>query len=491
MVFPHLAPEAGYRRVNLLYKAILILLFLFVGGMGIWHITLKKTYRPAVMALVTVLFFGGIYMLIFPPFSTPDEDIHYANAYTLSNMLMFQETTDADGYVYMRADDAALSLPTEPEKEEYLYIAKALFSGIENSEMIVSTYQGTDTFIWIYLPQALGLTLGRLLQAGPLLSWYLARFFNLLVYGIMIYKAVSWMPFASFSPVAISLMPMVLELISSLSYDAGVIGLSLMFTAYALRLIYISPTVKKKDVVMVTLLMAFLTPVKVIYSVLALLMFCIPKQKFGTRKKYGMTAGVMILGMIATTLAAQASRFVIYLSGNNTTPEAIGGEGYQLSTLLLNPGMVAKIYLESIRRMGGTQLGMMLGDKLGYIIIPVNLIIIMAVLLCLIFSVIHVEQEPLYVTWKHKWIFTAICVAIYFLANFLMLLAWTQAGLPYIQGVQGRYYIPGLLLLLCITRSRNLTLKYSVDHYLYFIMSLANAWAVANVVEYIVEPALG
>ena len=80
------------------------------------------------------------------------------------------------------------------------------------------------------------------------------------------------------------------------------------------------------------------------------------------------------------------------------------------------------------------------------------------------------ENEVSSVKFSDKLWSTTIILASSLLTFMSMLLAWTPKSYTTIEGVQGRYFIPLLVLLIPILRNKFVTIKSSADKYMMFIL---------------------
>jgi len=85
-----------------------------------------------------------------------------------------------------------------------------------------------------YLPQAVGIGLGRLLGASPLTCFYLARLGNLLAAVALLFFAIRLAPFGKQLFMLVGLLPMTMFELASLSCDALTISGAMFFTALLL-----------------------------------------------------------------------------------------------------------------------------------------------------------------------------------------------------------------------------------------------------------------
>ena len=93
-----------------------------------------------------------------------------------------------------------------------------------------------------------------------------------------------------------------------------------------------------------------------------------------------------------------------------------------------------------------------IGSKLGWLEISVNPFIITSFIVLLILATIS-EKNTLEFKWKSKIWLLLIILAISLLINVAMYVSWTPVGANIVNGVQGRYFTPILILaLLCLVK---------------------------------------
>ena len=177
----------------------------------------RKMALEALFA-VSVLCLGGIYSLVLPPLSAPDEVSHYISAYECSNRLMGLPSVNEKGLIQIRPEDAWLedvadvladdgsaeggdekpvilgqSLTEETYRRiheersgenEAVHRENVQSSSSQGAGQMASSYQfSVRTTPLAYWPQALGFVLARLLGLGSLVLLYLGRLFNLLFFA--------------------------------------------------------------------------------------------------------------------------------------------------------------------------------------------------------------------------------------------------------------------------------------------------------------------
>lgn len=452
----------------LIYLA-LIWFLLFVKKLGI---SIER------IAVCSVAFFGLVFMLVLPPFSAPDEDTTYVSCYAVSNAILGKEIANEEDFVYMRREDVNALMHRHSGQNDYLNMLTHLLDRSENNEMVLCSMQKQNTIFWAFLPQAVGLTIARLLGMGQIPMLMLGRLVNFLLYLLLFGLAIKRMPFGKHILFVISMFPMVLEQISSMSYDALVLGLSFYFIAIVFDLIYKKEEVTVRDIILMIAVMAVLAPLKVIYVMLTFLCLLIPKKKFITAKRYRTAVICMAAAACATILFAQADRFSQYIRGTNNTliystdsedklieyevavnTGVIATEETELFTfsiVLHNlPRMVA-IWGNSVRVFTTTYLEQMFGKYLGWLEIEIPTAVIygfFALFLSLCIRERHVPYQP---TSRQKAVYLAVFGIVAFLAYLFMLVGHTTNGAEYCMGVQGRYFLPALPLIPVLFWNRKL-----------------------------------
>ena len=442
------------------------------------------------------LVWGLLYMFVFPPLSVPDETNHYAKAYYFANMVMSpsENVETSEGmFPQMRLTDADVMLfYTRPGVEDYviLFSGDSLFVSGEMQNTFASDPQAEalSGVFWAYLPQTVAIIIGRLIHLGGLWTFYLARLFNFAAYLALLWFALKWIPFGKNTLGVIALLPMTLHLVASLSYDAILLGLAFFFTAKVLQLAYQADHVTRKDMVILTVSMSLLAPIKLIYVLMAFLCFLIPQAKFKNRKSFITCAAVMAGVVFLVFLLVNIPRLIPYFEESNLQLDYYeGADCYTLAELIKNPVRTVYILFNTIRVYGSSHLTRMFGEMLGWLEIPVPLMVIIPFILILALTVAVTPKEPaVRIEKKNRVISILVVTGVIFMAIFSMLAAWTPAGSSVAEGVQGRYYLPILPLAVLCARNRFLEAKSDPRDGICLAVCLLHIMALASVIEVIV-----
>lgn len=409
-----------------------------------------KKIKLEYVFLMFIVGFGIVYSFALPPLSVPDEPDHFATSYYQSNVLLGVED-EKDAIIQMRNCDGTKKLFISPTVDSYRYVSHNAFSKAKDTKVEKTYSYGnsipTMTFV-SHLPQTLGITLARILKLGFVDVVYAGRIFNILFYGLLLFFTIRIIPQGKNLMIAISGFPMMLQQVSSYSYDAFVCALSFFFIAYILRLVYASEKVRKRDVVALTVTSILLAPCKLIYVMVCFLVLIIPKEKF-SRKRTNIIAKTLVLGSaMVATLVHNMSAVATSASGDNYI-EWAGEKGYTISYLLHHIGRAIKVFINTIHEKGDFYVDSLIGGDLSWF--TVNIPSVLTICSVIIVFVALFEERKIKIKTWHKVVFVVISIIVMGLAMVSMWIGWTPLSYNHIEGVQGRYFLPILpLLLICI-----------------------------------------
>ena len=141
----------------------------------------------------------------------PDEPWHMDTAYKLSNDLLFVEDTDTPGMIMKRQCDVVMSdmLANGVESNSYYQLQTHTFEKPINTELIMVPYTDSSNIVpdFIFLPTAIGISIGRLLGLSAMMTLQLGRVCNLIVFVIFTWLAIRRMPYGKNVMAALGFTP--------------------------------------------------------------------------------------------------------------------------------------------------------------------------------------------------------------------------------------------------------------------------------------------
>lgn len=453
----------------------------------------KETTFIICLCLVSVLF-----NFVLPPYSSPDEEAHINSAYRLSNKVLDQrEKSDFSGpTIYKRAGDYNETFENKYTTVlSYEYIYNNFFKFAQSKELVPQEDSWlVSDFPAVYGLGAVAIKLGRILKLGYVPLLYLGRLFNLAFFALCSYMAIKLAPTGKGIFMSISLLPVTLHLANSFSRDAFVISMAFVFIAYILKLLYQKEACTVKDAAILSIMCALLAPSKMIYAPICLLVLLLGKGKldfFKIKKKhlFAMTATVLVIIAVATG-GLIVSCIVQALSPTGvpleeliyTAPETT----FNISIMLANPIVSIKLILNTIYSNGAYYIKSLMGGVLGYNSIIISDFFVFTFLVLTIISTCKTYDENIEIKTFHKLSFWAIFGTIFLLVVYAGI-SWTPIIDKTIYGIQGKYLLPCLPLLLLAIKNKTFTVTKDVFKPLCFVAAITNIFVVLNAFTIIVQ----
>lgn len=470
--------------------------FLFCLGAVLW--ISKKLYHW--MYPVVILILGVFYLIALPPFTAPDEAAHFISSYRLSSQIMGKQAVADEDYlsratkeekdridhganVLVRSGDDVNGFESEPGQFSYNMMITQLLSKDNSQGVTVRSEIPVNTSPIIYLPQAIGIALARVFHMGYVPMVMLGRFFNLLAFTIMSYMAFRIMPFKKEVIMAVSALPMTLHLAASYSYDTGFIGLALMLLAWCFYLAFEKDEVTIKDTVILALLLILLEPGKIVYLPLAGICLFIPSAKFQSKKRYWISFACVLAAMLLAVFLVNHLVLGIWATRKESYIGWSEAAGYTVSDVINKPYDIVMVYYKTFVTQLDYYLVTMLGGFLGNLDPNLTVPPFCLLLLCygLFISVVRREGEGVpFKRWQKLLtlllVFLSACLI---LAS--MLLGYTPREMTYITGVQGRYFIPLLPLVLLTIFDKRLVLTVDLRKSAWFLQCFVSIYALIRI----------
>ena len=432
------------------------------------YLMFAKEKRPECLFGSFALCLGVVYLFILPPFVVPDEPSHFVTAYMESSKLLGEEETNAEGKIIVSSDTLWGQDERQASSDTYVQYMKGAVgesSSVESKTVtrapLTSTHPG-------YLPQILGISLARIIGLNSEQLLLLGRLFALMLYCFLMYVAIKHMPFGKTFLFIIGTLPMTMQQVVSYSYDSLLLGVCFLTFSLLLEYIYTEKVITWHGYVVLGLATVVIASVKFVYLPLLGIALLIPSYKFGSlRKKIAGAAGIVSLSM-TTILLTRLSTIQKAAGGATQLPEAAGGgTRITIDYCLQNISSVIEMFYRTLEQQISRWLSGALASPLGWLEISLPDIVIIGflfvLLLCICKSRPFTDRRVLAGSRVYPlFLFVLMTGAI----MFSMLLDWTPMGSMEIQGVQGRYFIPFLPLILLILDNNLIILQKNIEKYL-------------------------
>ena len=428
----------------------------------------KKVNVPLLFSLI-VLLLGMVYMFIIPPFSVPDEPTHYRTSYTLSNAILSREDEGAvppDGFTGLNTSVA------------YQKVLDGLRS--EDGPAYINAGGNNIGFLTVqYIPQALGLSLARVLSLNPMLTFLTGRLANLLFYALCVFLAIKLTPRFALPMGLVSILPISLQQAASFSYDGYLNGLFLIALAISFKAIYEDGPIKGSSIFAVVAVAALLAPAKAVYSIVLLFLFLIPSSRFRSRRVKVILCVLICLAAFAGACWTYRGYIISIVSGSHEA----AGRYYPISSFWENPAGTALVFANTVKEYGILWLIDAFGSALSTLTLVIPHALAFGIILVVFASALRTPDDSP-VGAANRVAFFAVIAAVLFATMVIMFLEWTPNGYPTIEGIQGRYFTPLIPLGCAAINNRKLCIRNDIDRYLITAMLLMQCCVIEYVLRY-------
>lgn len=430
----------------------LSLLFLYI----------MRNIRMEIFCFICIIFLGGMSALVQPILNIPDEAAHFARAERVSEGKMFVDP----------AVQKFETIRSVIEMEESLSIPITK-SELKNKDINYETeyvdHVAASNLSFLYFPQAIGIIIAKVLKMNAIWMLWLARLSNLLVYAFLIAIGLKITPRLKYLLFAISISPMSIQQAASCSVDAMINGITILYIAFFLYL-YNKKYINKKETLMFYILSILVVLAKVTNICIAGLILLLPLEMNEKKKKSYFIKGIGVFGIcvIAIVYYLHTLDFATNLSQvDYITQMNVNGEE-QIKYIMNNfshwfrmfiAAMINQVYISVV------QLSTFGWLSYGY---P-----ILIVAMPFIYGKICFQEQGMDFSKFEKFLITLMVLGSYGLTCLALYIGWTSVGSESIEGVQGRYFIPILVLMglvLASGKSEEKRKQHMVDVMLVLLM---------------------
>ena len=397
--------------------------------------------------LVISLTVGTLFSLSLPANKVSwDEEVHFSQVYWLANYRTPVPVSPAILQEFSAGIDTwTYNQPGSGEELEALHSYLDSEGDYRNGEHLWSIDLNKTTMTG-YVTQALFVKAGSLLHLPFSVVYRLGRLGNLFLYCAVMYLAIKKTPVGKGIMTFLALMPEPVMLAGVYSYDPTVTAFLSLSFAWILSVLLV-PEQKMTWKAYAVILLSFLwgCRIKAVYAPLILLGLLIPKEKFRSRReellmKGGFAALCVFLMLSFVLPVLLAPRDIGDVRGDNTSEKG------QMAYILGQPLTYARILFVNIFRtfpsyvFGEKSLGL-LGHQ-GEVAFPW---LIYAGSAAVILTDGWSDCGKQLSKMQKLWMFLLSGTAAVLVWT-SMYIAFTTPGNTYIDGVQGRYYLPFLFL---------------------------------------------
>jgi uncharacterized membrane protein len=299
-----------------------------------------------------------------------------------------------------------------------------------------------------HLPQALAIWCGRSLGASPLVLLYSARLVVLALATALTWIAVRQMPFQRWLTVAAVLTPMAASLRASAAVDGLTNGLAFLLTAMVARRRWGASEERdswREDLALAAVTIGLLLT-KLPYAPLALLLLLIPRSR---RPRHA--AAIAVAAVLAIAYTASVPRAAMHYVRAGVGVDV----GAQMARAVREPIAVGAVLFEDLWRHLPRYAAQAVGAQLGWLEVRLPFAVVLGYLAAL--ALLLASREEVAAEARvpflagHRLFLALVATTTALLVVFSQYVTYSPLAASYVEGVQGRYFLPilpavGLLL---------------------------------------------
>jgi uncharacterized membrane protein len=443
-------------------------------GIYVWKLKYWQLY------LAIAIFIGIAMMLLIPIGSVPDEVFHINASYRLSNV--FLGIQNGSNSTPMRMDDYLMASHdyangAYKSSEQFSVYISELLSSLKSDKLVTSAIKPSSISYTYFLP-ALGIAIGRIIGLGTYQTLMLGRIFNFSAFIVMTTYAIRIIPIGKLPLMVILLMPMTVQQGMSYSYDVYVNGLSAVVVAYTVMIVYEGESrLDKKNLVTLLISSMLLFSLKFFaYFLISILPWIIlierryPLSKQTITKLKKIVIILVILSIVCfiiwgMTGASNYHYKNVYLTYDKNI------EGYSIGYFIAHPFELLYVICHTLIIKSDFYVNSFVGEYLCWLDVPMSHHITELYIVLLVLASIKRIGDDRDILRKYKKCFVWIAVITFGFILAGMLVSWSPIAGRTIEGVQGRYLIPCVMLILLVMRSKHFQIDRQANK-LILVMSM-------------------
>lgn len=429
------------------YWLIVLLILILITMTYLMYIYNVRLYKAS---FVIIMLIGIIYTLIVPQFSVPDEYTHYLTSYSQSSILLGEKAFDERGNVLLYEDSSnALVRASHPTVNEYVKEYDGLIGKEKfriNQPYISRAPLTLGSFG--YFPQVLGVSLGRILGLNGIQTGVFGRISALLLFAVLISYSLKIIPkFFEKVLFTISILPMTLQQVCSYNYDSVLFTACFFLFVYLLYLVYEKEKISKLDIALVTLSSIVIATIKFVYLPILGLGLLIPREKFTLKNGKILVILMLVVLSLGSYLVVMKCNSLFWNVHVSDTSSLINYNTFTISQVIQHPIREIAIIIATFQRFTADYISQMISGPLGWLEMNVPALQLSGFLMMLFYSLFSVEKKSK-TDQKVKLCSGLISMMIILIVILALQISWTPDNSMIVVGVQGRYFLPILPMVL-------------------------------------------
>lgn len=446
--------------------------------------------QPHRLFLLFSLIFGSLFIFLLPPFATPDEPAHLIRSVEFSQGAIFGHGKVPESFKKFVDAGVGIDFSDKTKREERLKHIRTLSEQAHTApgNLIELPYSRAVVYTPAsYLAAIPAIWLSEIMNASPLQMLSLARIFTFLAATALLYAAIRITPILKWPMFFLCLFPTSLYIRSGLNADNLTVGYAFLFFALIL---FVQEGVKKinlRDVFFLSLLSFLVCLSKNAYVFFPLLLCIVPRTQFTSERIYKLAwVAIVIVPMLAGVAWTFEIKHLLSVTPFPSIENSPMNDIWHRPAGIDEMGQIRWLIEHPIDLLKTLSFAMLLGTPV-FIYDMIGKLIVAGISFPAWFSfgmfagLFYLsDNTPPRIKERLPRRMVAGCFIVMYVGIILLIhIASSPLGSWVVEGVQGRYFLPLVPLLLLIVKKPACTPK--TERYWLLVMLLATLISLAYV----------
>lgn len=406
----------------------------------------------------------GIFYFIATPFGNgTDEVSHFLRVFKISqkytNIHLYEDT------LFPPAFSKLVDYKNNRyiEYENYINEFEAFSMNSDERKDLIQEYWNIRLYSPIqYIPQAIGVTAGRIISDNIVLIGMIGRLTGYIFWVACCAISIKLIPNKKTFLLILCLLPVNIFSAICISGDTVTNAVCTLFIALIYRKVYLKEKINKKEKILIGLLACLMALCKIVYLPFVTLLVLLKESNFESKKE---CKNFIIIAIILSVIVG----FAWLMVGTTNLVNSNSASKDQLKFILENPLEYITVIMRTFTQKGAQYIYQLCtGDELmchaKTTIYPIVSYVVSIALILSLFT--NNDDKDIEVNYIRKLWVGLIMFGTSLLIITAIYIQWTslfEIGCETIQGIQGRYFIPVVALLIFVIKNIKLQIN---DKYL-------------------------
>lgn len=445
---------------------------------------LKKKYKIIQNIFIMLAIpLGILYIIFLLPIYVPDEQAHLFRAFDISKGNFITDMEIQREYIPI---DLAKIEDVEGRANTYFELVEKLKENTDYNSDPREIFNSAESYPFImYIPSAIVCFFCRNLSINLYIMMFFCRFANYVFFLILGYYSIKLLPIGKLVMLVYLFNPMFMQQMASISADSFINSITMLFIAMSVNLI-INKNDEKIDIrkkIIYSILAISIAFSKYVYFPIIFISLLLLKN----RKKYKENDNIFILilcvicillALINVYIGMQYKDVRGYVIENNVNSLE------QTKNIIKYPIKYISVLKDTLSEKSEIYFLQFLGYDLGLLVIEGNYIICFLYMFLLLVTP-FLEKNIYSLKNIDRLLFLLISFGIIVLVLTGLYLGWTTVGGEIIEGVQGRYFLPVMILpIIClIFKNKNVIFEH-INIFIFVLLGFINLYSICSIINF-------